>query len=290
MIKRIIRLILRCKKDETINDAIYRHKVDISKYFYKKKYNKNDLRKVLMRAGIKKNDNIMIHCGYKSFYNFYGTPNDVIDIILDLIGKNGNLIMPCYGKNKFIFNVDDDKSATGVLSECFRKRNGVIRSKGAHFSCAAYGKDKSYLTNDHEKSTYGFDQYSPYYKFVELNNSKIIMLGLGKKSVKLSLYHIPEMILLENSEFYKSIFKKKYTVTVTYMKNGKLEKVKHSNMLLRENTLPNRKEISKLYRQEFVKSYRISNLDIIVIDAKKALKYIIDECNKGHYMIKQNKF
>ena len=150
-----------------------------------------------------------------------------------------------------------------------------------------FGPKAIYLTKDHRLSKYGFDKYSPYSKFVNLNNSKIVMLGLGKNSVKLSLYHLPEMLLKDTNKFYGSLFKRTYTSLVYYREKDRIIKEEHKNMLVRENTVPNKKNIKKIYKQDFTIRKKISNIDIIVIDAKKALNYILDEANNGRYMIKK---
>lgn len=289
-VKRIVKKIAGCREGETIRDSMYRHKLDLERHFFRQKFTNRDFIRFLKESGIRKDDSIMLHCGYKAFFNYEGSPNDVVDDFIGIIGREGNLAMPCFGKNRFFFDVDNDKSAAGVVSECFRHKNGAIRSRGAHFSCAAFGKDKIKITKDHEKSVYGFDENSPYYKFVQLNNSKIVMIGLGKKSVKLSLYHLPEMLLLESDDFYRSLFNKKCKITVTYKQNGEQKNIVHDNMLLRDDTVPNVKEINKLYKQNFVSHNKISNLDIVIIDAKRALDYLLEECNNGHYMIKRKRF
>ncbi len=183
----------------------------------------------------------MLHASWRGLFNYEGTPESVIDTIINLIGKKGTLVMPCYGRNKFHFDVDKDVSAAGVLSETFRNYEGVRRSHGSHFACVVYGKNTEYIINEHEFSKYGFDEYSPYAKFVKLENSKIIMMGLGKKSEKLSLYHLPEIILKDENLFYKNLFKKKYSSHIIYRDKGKVIEKTLEDMLLREDTWPNKK-------------------------------------------------
>ena len=290
MLRSIIRKILLCKENESIRDTMFRHRLTFTKIFCRKKYSKKDFELTMLSLGIKKGDNILIHSSYRSFYNFIGTPQDIIDVFIKIVTSSGNIVMPCYNDNKYYFDVDNDKSKAGVLSEVFRKNESVCRSKGNHFSCAAYGKDKISIISEHEKSVYGFDSYSPYYKFVSLNNSKIIMLGLGKKSVKLSLYHIPEYLYRESDNFYKSLFNRTYSAVITY-KNNKNESItiEKSGLYLRDDTIPNKREINKLYKQKFVKFGKISNLDVVVIDAKQALDFILSENKKGKYFIKREK-
>lgn len=287
MLKKLLRKILGCRKDETIRDCTFRHKINFQKIFYRKTIEIKDFEKQLRKSGIKEGDNIMLHSAWRAFFNYIGKPEDVIDTILEIIGKQGTLIMPCYGKNKKNFDVDNDPSAAGVISEAFRKYKGVYRSHGSHFACAALGPKAKYLTEEHKFSKYGFDKYSPYSKFVDLENSKIVMLGLGKNSVKLSLYHLPEMLLKDTDKFYGSLFKRTYTSFVYHKEKDKIIKEEHKNMIMREDTIPNKKNIKKIYKQDFTIRKKISNIDIVVINAKKALKYILTESSNKRYMIRK---
>ncbi len=283
--KGLIRKILHVRKNETIRDYFFRMKTNISKLFYKNKYSSDDIKKVFSDLGIQKGDNLMVHSSWRSFYNFKGTPNDMLELLMNAIGKQGTLAMPCYGDNKFLFDVDNDKSAAGVLSELLRKDKKSIRSKGPHFSCVAHGMNADKITKEHYLSKYGFDSFSPYYKFVMLENSKILMAGLGKNPVKLSLYHLVEMINI-NLPFYKKLFKKRYSCIVKYKKNNKQIEKKYDDLLEREATVPYKKNIKKIYSQSFCSHIKISNVDFYLLDAKKALNYIIEKSKDNKHMIK----
>lgn len=137
MLKKILRKILRCRNGETMRDAIFRHKINFQKIFYREKVEIKDFEEKLRKSGIKNGDNIMLHSSWRSFFNYNGKPEDIINTFTQIIGEQGTLIMPCYGRNKKKFDVDNDPSAAGVISETFRKYKGVYRSHGSHFACAA---------------------------------------------------------------------------------------------------------------------------------------------------------
>lgn len=287
-IVKILRVLLRCHPDESINDAITRHLSRVHRLLYRKPISNEEFLEVLKNCGINKDDNLMVHCSWREFFNYEGTPEMVIKDLMEIIGLNGTLVMPCYGADRYVFNVLEDKSAAGVLSEVFRTSFKSIRSRCSHFSCAAIGKKAQYIVDTHDRSIYGFDEYSPYYRLVGLPNSKIVLLGLGKRSIKLSLYHLPEMILYKTDSFYGSLFKRTYQSTVIIRDNNNNEfKIEHE-MLWRESTLPNRHNIYSIYKQRFVTRRRISNIDVVVLDAQQALDYLIKEANKGNYMVKKH--
>ena len=45
-------------------------------------------------------------------------------------------------------------------------------------------------------------------------------------------------------------------------------------------TKPNKKNIKKIYKQEFIESVRVGNLDIVKVDATRCLDYCIKEARK----------
>lgn len=115
-------------------------------------------------------------------------------------------------------------------------------------------------------------------------------MGLGKKPIKLSLIHVPEMELKDKDPFYKTLFKKTYKSIVKYKdENGQLREIKHNEMLLRDNVILNKKNIKKIYKEVFIKKGKISNVNLVLIDTKRALDYILKEAYKGNYMVRRKK-
>ena len=74
----------------------------------------------------------------KKIYNF-------IKEIISFLGKKGTIVFPSftYSSTKSeIFNVQKSQSVVGLLSESFRKYDGVVRSKNPIFSVCSFGKYK----------------------------------------------------------------------------------------------------------------------------------------------------
>ena len=75
----------------------------------------------------------------KKIYNF------IKEIISFFLGKKGTIVFPSftYSSTKSeIFNVQKSQSVVGLLSESFRKYDGVVRSKNPIFSVCSFGKYK----------------------------------------------------------------------------------------------------------------------------------------------------
>jgi len=111
-------------------------------------YNKAELKKALLEAGIKSGDTVFSHVGM----GFIGYPqegkdlNIMFDVILsaflEVLGPKGNFIVPtytysfCKGEN---FDPANSASTVGFFTEEFRKGRGVKRSLDPIFSVAGVG-------------------------------------------------------------------------------------------------------------------------------------------------------
>ncbi len=129
----------------------------VGKVIYKKKYSSKELISTMCSLGMKAGSVVCIHCAMKEFYNYKGTPEDIIKEILDVIGPKGTLMMPSYprkdiiNKPGYVFNRATDPTDAGALAEAFRKYPGVKRSVSVQHSVSAIGYYADYLIKDHFK-------------------------------------------------------------------------------------------------------------------------------------------
>ena len=287
LLRTAVRTVLGCRAHETIDDAVFRHKTNARKCLSsRQEISPAELKQGLSDCGITAGDAIMVHAAWRSFFSYTGTPSSVIEGLLDLIGPDGTLVMPCYGRNRQFFDVDNAPSAAGVLSEVFRTQFPSLRSRGAHFACAAMGNHADDVIREHPQSRYGFDVHSPYFKFSQLEQAKVVLLGLGQHSVKLSLYHLPEMMLRETDPFYHALFENTESATVTYQQDGRQVEETIPDLICRAPTKPDKVHIRALYKQPFCTHQKIKNLDVVVLEAQPALDYLMEQARQGIYMIR----
>lgn len=282
----LIRKILSAREYESIEDALLRKKIEIEKHFYKKKFSKEELRRSLNDIGVVEGTQLIVHASWRQFYNFKGSPDDVIDILKEAIGESGTLLMPAYGHDKFLFDVKNTPSAAGVISEVFREKPDTYRSPCTNFSVAASGKYAKELTEQHINSVYGFDKYSPYYLLSEYNNSKVLFLGLSSRPTKISLFHCAGYILKDKIPFYENIYTEKIKTELIY------EGLHYNkNMITRNPMYMNDNKVFKeIFRNIKNKnSLKISNLDIVMIDLNEGLEKALDFAHKGKYCYKMNR-
>lgn len=288
IVRSAVRKALGAREYETIGNTINRRKINISKIFWREKISEEKLKSALIDAGIHQGMNVFIHCSWRQFYNFEGNPEDVIRIIEELIGQEGTILMPAFGAQRNFLDVELTPSNAGVLSEVFRNQKNTLRSACTHFSVSARGKNAEKLLKDHFYSSYGFDEFSPMYKLAQMENSKILFLGLSKKPTTISLFHCAGYLKRYKSDFLKEKIFTEQMKTILIVD----EKTCKKNMITRN---PRSKNNKKVFRKIFSslkenKQITISNLDIVTINAKEGLDKALDYTSKGIYCYKKNFF
>ena len=271
-----VRKILKCKKDESITNNLRRKKVTIEKQLYKKPISREALKGALMEMGLGRGDSVIVHCAWREFYNYTSTPNSAIDIIIDIIGKDANLAMPCYGADEKIFDLKTTPSAAGVLSEVFRKEYEVIRSSCSHFSMVVMGPDAKELTCSQISSRSGFDDLATYSKMLSIPGCKVLFLGLGKYPLQITQMHVEEYRRMDEYIWCKNLFTEKYeSVLLNTPTDGQqLKRI----MIKRKGGRPNKKNRCRIYKQlQNYKHIKLSNIDMVLVNADDT-KNSIDKC------------
>ncbi|UCD58095.1 MAG: AAC(3) family N-acetyltransferase, partial [Candidatus Hydrogenedentota bacterium] len=94
----------------------------------------------LHSLGLDKGVNIVVHSSLSSLGHVEDGADAVIAALLEVIGETGTLVMPTFTfPPEPAFDVDSTRSTTGLLTETFRKREGVYRSAHPTHSVAAFG-------------------------------------------------------------------------------------------------------------------------------------------------------
>ena len=141
-------------------------------------YASEDLAAELKKFGLTSGDTLMMHSGFNQFNGFSGSPEDVIDILLDILGPTGNLLMMSmayggssqrYAEAQKVFDVAKSPSALGLISETFRRRENVVRSANPLHPILAAGPLAKWLTMDHEKITHSCGRRSPFARLLNVD-------------------------------------------------------------------------------------------------------------------------
>ena len=140
-------------------------------------YSPAALEDALRALGIQAGDSLLVHSGFHRASGFRGTPSDVVESLLNVVGKDGHLLMMSipyggssqkYAETDPLFDPARTPSAVGLISEVFRRRSGVRRSLNPLHPVLAYGPLADWLVGDHEKCAHSCGKGSPFERFLQL--------------------------------------------------------------------------------------------------------------------------
>ena len=161
------------------------------------KITQKDFVNSLAKIGIKKGDIIMVHSDISTFGRLATSDKEfllqsLLDALKQSVGDNGTIIMPTFTYSFFkneAFDVKNSRSTVGILTEYFRKQDGVKRTAHPTHSVAICGKNKNELM-DIGKDT--FDKDSIFGKIHEMNG-KIVLLGVSFHKACTFIHYIEQV-------------------------------------------------------------------------------------------------
>ena len=190
---------------------------------------KSDLVDGIRKIGVEKGDTILVHSSLSKIGYVSEGPKTVVDAFLEVIGSEGNLLMPTspnaslqldYIRGLQVFDVANDPSSLGAITEYFRKLPGVIRSEHPTEPVACIGPEAEYFTSGHFGSLTPYDSNSPFYK-VGKKKGKILYLGVTLDNAGTSLHTLEDAI--ENF-IYPVYYNETFEVDVRFA-DGSLKKM-----------------------------------------------------------------
>jgi aminoglycoside 3-N-acetyltransferase len=170
-------------------------------------YDAAKLKRKLRSVGIEETDTLMVHANFEAGSGFAGTPLDLVDALVDLVGEKGNLLMVSIpfrgsaydylqlGKR---FSVRKTMSMMGLVTEMFRRREGTARSCHPTHPVLAYGKEARWLVAGHERCLYPCGRGSPFEKVHKLKG-KILFFDVSFRSI--TFFHYVEDLLKDQLPF-----------------------------------------------------------------------------------------
>jgi aminoglycoside N3'-acetyltransferase len=138
---------------------------------------------------------VMVHSSLSGLGFVEGGAFTVIQALLEVIGEDGLLAMPCpptTGANLesvqtgVAFDPRTTPCTTGKICETFRQRPGVMRSLHPTHSVAATGLQAEWLIKDHHLDPTPFGPHSPFARLLEMDG---YLLGIGLDVRWITFYH-----------------------------------------------------------------------------------------------------
>ena len=247
------------------------------------------MKKLLKKIGLKKNDTIYLASNILPLMIQYNNnnkkiiPHQIINDILDIIGKNGTLLLPTFNWDYCVkkkFDIKKTISKCGALSNIALNREDFSRTKHPIYSFAVTGKYKNFLCSLNNKSAWGPN--SPF-DFMYNKKAKNLFIGIDYKDAFTMDHYFEQKakVKYRYSKDFTSIYinkfgkksKKKYSMFVRDKKNCKFTKLDESLDKILEEKKYLKKIIFKKNIFSFLDIYKTGKIIIKDLKTKKH-KYI----------------
>ena len=155
----------------------------------------------LLKLGVRPGDALFVHSSLKSLGYVEGGAAAVVGAMQDAVGERGTLVIPTYYMpggsiqgtcelKGYVFDARKHGTHMGRLPEAFLASTGIHRSIHPTHSVSAWGLQARYLTEAHHRAPSVFGVGSPWQRFLEIDNAKV--LGLGISMGPVTFYHVLE--------------------------------------------------------------------------------------------------
>jgi len=251
-------------------------KLWLSKKLYRRPIAIAELRQQLIDLGVTPGRTLWVQSSWNEFFNVPMRPSEVIDLLRDLLGPGGTLVMPAFPIDQDpakVFLVDRAAVYTGLLCEVFRRYPDVRRSIHLGSSVCAIGPNAEFLVKDHHLTAMPWGKDSPFCRLMEVD---ALMLGLGAGFNFMTALHAVECLLYDEVPYFRTVF----DGTIRYRwKRASGETGEHEFMNRSGDIRPGR--LRRHFGAEICVDSRISNLRILAADAKPFIEHAVALGRRG---------
>lgn len=199
MLRESVDRLLTPKQKVRIREALRSAEISLADLLFR--HGPRELSAGLARLGVRRGDTLLVHSGFRRATGFQGGPHDVIACLLSAVGEEGNLLMVSlsYETSSYehlrgdpLFDVRRTPSRMGIVSEIFRRRDGVRRSLHPTHPVLALGRDADWLVRDHERCSTPCGAGTPFAKLRELGG-KVLFLDVPFGNFTF-IHHIEDLL------------------------------------------------------------------------------------------------
>ncbi len=233
-------------------------------------------------CGLGAGDSVLVHSSLSRIGFVEGGPKTLVDGLLAVIGTSGNLLMPSspnpgyqldYIRNLTQFDVQNDPSKMGAITEYFRTLPGVMRSESPTEPVCCFGPKADWFTNGHLGETTPYTKNSPFARLAEANG-KILYIGVTLDNAGTSLHVLEDAVAdFKYPVYYPEVFRVSVKQT-----NGNLVPVSVKVHNPEQSAKRRCDELLPLFEAKGVmKRSTIGEAQTLIFDAAKMLKVMIEE-------------
>ncbi|MBR2905022.1 MAG: AAC(3) family N-acetyltransferase, partial [Lentisphaeria bacterium] len=127
---------------------------------------KEFLAEELKKAGLASGDKVLLHSSFLSLGGVEGGPEEVSSAFLDVLGKEGTLLVPIFG-------------SLGILTDVVKKHPDAVIDPCPVGTLAAIGKDAETLLKDHWKADTAHGKDTPFTRLADMGGY-ICLMGVDQ--------------------------------------------------------------------------------------------------------------
>ena len=144
-------------------------------------------------CGIDPGRTLILHSSAHAIGPVDGSVVTLVKLIKEAVGPEGTLLVPTFNRPPAngVFKIKRTPSVVGLLTEAFRRSEGVRRSMHPTHSVVAWGKRRDEFLAGHEKTS-GLGVDSPFHKAAKAGAD---ILHIGCTMTTCSLVHVGEAIV-----------------------------------------------------------------------------------------------
>ena len=231
----------------------------------------------LRNLGIENGDMIYIAASFREYLDLLPRVNDLIDALVNVVGKRGTIIMPAYtrkfpmwqiylGHDNFVFNKETTQPNTGILPSLLMRNKSALRSNHPTNSIVCIGARSREVTTVHNKLSGAYSIFT----WLSKQNGKLLFLGTGDSLPALRHEIQSRVGLLEKVPYWQGVkYQDKDKISIFRRKDvgGCITETKQMIRVLRSNDL--------ISEGNFLK------MDYHSIYAPKSVKHLIDDMRKN---------
>ena len=173
------------------------------------RFNRETFENALRVLGIAGGDAYLVHSSLRMMGRVDGGADTIIDTLMEIVTDSGVIMMPAFTLPPAeIFESAATPTTLGIISEIFRKRDGVIRSLHPSHSVAVWGRNAKMYADAHKNAT-ALGVGSPIHRLVE-DGADILLLGVGHWAnsavhVAEAVARVPYLDLPYNDDYAKDL-------------------------------------------------------------------------------------
>jgi aminoglycoside 3-N-acetyltransferase len=236
----------------------------------------------------------MLHSAFDASSGFRGSPKELIDVFLGVLGTNGNLLMASlsyrtstleYLQEGKVFDVRKTASKMGLISETFRRRQGVRRSLHPTHPVLAYGPKAEWIVADHEKCACACGPGSPFEK-LSLLDGKVIFYNVPPTTM--TFFHYLEH-LVEEAMSFPLYFDQVFEVPAIDW-NGTKTMVK--TRVFSMEAVRRRRPLMlwiELEKRSYVRRAKVGNTRLMAVDVKRTIACTREMARTGAFALRRRR-